>query len=121
MKLIIDMNLSPLWVSYLQARGIEAQHWSQVGQPNDPDAVIFAWARENQAIIFTNDLDFSAILALSQAQFPSVFQLRTQNLLPQSIGEIVVNALNRFENELLNGALVSLDLERSKVRILPLI
>lgn len=121
MKIIIDMNLSPIWVSYLEKHGIEAKHWSQVGNRNDSDSVILAWAKQHQFIVFTNDLDFGAILALSKGKTPSVFQLRTQDLLPQSIGKIVIENLERFQSELSQGALISLELDRSKVRILPII
>jgi predicted nuclease of predicted toxin-antitoxin system len=31
MKILIDMNLSPDWVNYFAASGIEAIHWSRVG------------------------------------------------------------------------------------------
>ena len=120
MKILIDMNLSPAWVGYLQTQGIEAQHWSEIGQPNAADTVIFDWAIAHQAVIFTNDLDFGAILAITQASRPSVFQLKTQDLLPQSVGEIVVQNLKRFEAELQSGALVTIDLERARVRILPI-
>jgi len=30
MKILIDMNLSPLWVRFLVAHGIEAFHWSAI-------------------------------------------------------------------------------------------
>jgi predicted nuclease of predicted toxin-antitoxin system len=30
MKILIDMNLSPLWVDVLTAAGIEAMHWSTI-------------------------------------------------------------------------------------------
>ncbi|AMA10330.1 DUF5615 family PIN-like protein [Picosynechococcus sp. PCC 73109] len=120
MRIIIDMNLSPLWVPYLQKYGFEVSHWSTIGKPNAPDTVIFQWAKENQAVIFTNDLDFGAILAASQANSPSVFQVRTQDLLPVSIGQIVMESLRRFSSELKSGALITLDLKRTKVRILPL-
>jgi len=118
MKIIIDMNLSPLWVTYFLENGVEAQHWSSVGNPNDPDVVILDWANQNQAIVFTNDLDFGAILAASQAKSPSVFQVRTQDLLPQVIGEIVLENLRKFASELESGVLISLDLNRAKIRIL---
>ena len=121
MKIIIDMNLSPTWVSYLEKHGIEAKHWSQVGKANNPDSVILAWAKQHQCIVFTNDLDFGAILALSNGKTPSVFQLRTQDLLPHSIGKIVIENLERFQLELSQGALISLELDRAKVRILPII
>lgn len=120
MKIIIDMNLSPSWVPYLNKNGLEAQHWSQIGNANDPDSVILSWAKQHQFIIFTNDLDFGAILALSRGKTPSIFQLRTQDLLPQSIGKIVVDNLYRFQKELYQGALISLELDRAKVRILPI-
>jgi predicted nuclease of predicted toxin-antitoxin system len=31
MKLVVDMNLPPRWVAFLAANGIEAVHWSDVG------------------------------------------------------------------------------------------
>ena len=81
--------------------------------------IIIDWASLHQFIIFTNDLDFGAILAISKANSPSVFQVRTQNLLPKSIGQIVVNNLRKFTQELDQVALISIDLNRAKIRILP--
>jgi predicted nuclease of predicted toxin-antitoxin system len=120
MKVVVDMNLSPLWVNYLQGYGFEVWHWSVVGKPNDPDTVIVAWAKANQAVIFTNDLDFGAILAASQADAPSVFQVRAQDLMPTAIGELVVQCLKRFSTELQDGALITVDLNRTKVKVLPI-
>ena len=31
MNLLVDMNLSPDWVTVLRAEGWEAEHWSRVG------------------------------------------------------------------------------------------
>jgi predicted nuclease of predicted toxin-antitoxin system len=33
MKILIDMNLSPLWVDALTEAGIESVHWSTIGDP----------------------------------------------------------------------------------------
>jgi predicted nuclease of predicted toxin-antitoxin system len=33
MKILIDMNLSPLWVDAFLEAGIEAVHWSTIGDP----------------------------------------------------------------------------------------
>lgn len=71
MKLSIDMNLSPQWVSRLNAAGVEALHWSAVVQATDADAVLFEWAKTNDYIVFTNDLDFGAILAATNAAGPN--------------------------------------------------
>jgi predicted nuclease of predicted toxin-antitoxin system len=82
------MNLSPDWVAFLRSAGHEALHWSTVGSPSASDRTITAWAVANAHIIFTNDLDFSAILAATQAETPSVLQVRTQDLLPDD-GEVI--------------------------------
>jgi len=31
MRVLIDMNLSPAWVSFLRAAGFDADQWSDVG------------------------------------------------------------------------------------------
>jgi Uncharacterized protein conserved in bacteria len=38
MNLIVDMNLSPRWVSLLCEAAIKAVHWSEIGRPNAPDS-----------------------------------------------------------------------------------
>lgn len=85
MKILIDMNLSPDWTAFLEAENIEAVHWSSVGKPDAPDEEIMRFARENDFAVFTHDLDFGAMLALTQAMSPSVLQVRAQDILPASI------------------------------------
>lgn len=53
MKLLIDMNLSPLWVELLQQSGWEALHWSDVGDPGARDSFILNWAHKNEYILYT--------------------------------------------------------------------
>ena len=62
--------------------GIEAVHWSSVGDLRAPDHLIMDFAREHGYIVFTHDLDFGTILAATQAEAPSVIQIRTQNITP---------------------------------------
>ena len=120
MKIVIDMNLSPHWVQLLTDAGHEAVHWSEVGAPNAPDREIMTWARSNGFIVFTHDLDFGAILASTDAESPSVFQVRTQDISPQHIVSLVLSAIKQFEERLKQGALISLDKNRARARILPL-
>ena len=63
MKILIDMNLPPRWAKVFAAESWEALHWSQVGAINASDREIMTWARENGYLVFTHDLDFSALLA----------------------------------------------------------
>ena len=39
-KLLIDMNLSPDWVDFLESHGWPAAHWSHIGAHNAPDEII---------------------------------------------------------------------------------
>lgn len=45
MKILIDMNLSSDWVQVFSAEGIEAVHWSTVGDPKAEDNTIVEYAR----------------------------------------------------------------------------
>lgn len=120
MRILIDMNLSPDWVAVFQVAGIEAVHWSTIGQANAPDTVIFAYALQHKYVVFTHDLDFSAILAATNASAPSVIQVRTQDTMPASIGPAVFQALRQFDSSLQRGALVTIDMAKARVRVLPL-
>ena len=93
MKMLVDMNLSPEWVAVLAKEGWETIHWSSVGNPRAADFEIMAWARQNGCVVFTHDLDFGTMLALTQADGPSVIQVRTQDVMPAAIGKLVVSAL----------------------------
>lgn len=120
MKLLVDMNLSPRWVSLLADEGFEAAHWSSIGQSNAPDVEIMAYAKAYNYVVLTHDLDFSAILATSHGEKPSVVQIRADDLSPDVIGRSVIVALRQMEAELEDGALVTIDPSRTRLRLLPL-
>ena len=120
MRFLIDMNLSPVWVSFLQEAGLEAVHWSAVGAPDSSDHTLMQWAGANDHVVVTNDLDFSAILAATRRKKPSVIQIRADLLTPAGIGSAVLRAIAQTEFELAEGALISIDPIRARVRILPL-
>ena len=121
MKLLVDMNLSPSWVDRLTRQGFEAVHWSTVAAPTAPDTEIMAWAREHRLVLITNDLDFSAILAASAGQTPSVVQVRTQDLLSDAAVNVVARALEEYREAVEGGALLSIDEGGTRVRMLPLL
>jgi hypothetical protein len=79
-----------------------------------------AWARENGYIVFTHDLDFSALLAATRGEGPSVIQIRTQNILPEGIETLVITALKQYRRELKQGAIMTIEPQRARMRILPL-
>ena len=70
-------------------------------------------------VVFTLDLDFGALLATTRVQGPSVIQVRTQDVMPQSFGSRMVQILRQHQPILEKGALVTVDETKSRVRILP--
>ena len=121
MKILVDMNLPPEWVEFFAAHGIEAVHWSMVGDSRATDAEIMAWARQRRHVVFTHDLDLGTILATSNAEGPSVLQMRTQDVLPSAVGSDIVRVLRDHLQELEQGAIVTVDEVRFRVRILPIL
>ena len=121
MKLLVDMNLSPRWVNLLADAGMVAAHWSTLGANNAPDAEIMAYAREHHWVVLTHDLDFSAILAATHGDKPSVVQIRAEDVSPGVIGAQVVIALRQMTSELEQGALLTVDPSRTRLRVLPLL
>jgi predicted nuclease of predicted toxin-antitoxin system len=120
MKILLDMNLSPTWVGFLEENGFEAVHWSTVGAFTATDAVIMTWARDHGFVVITHDLDFSALLAATQALGPSVVQVRTQDVLPDTVGPGIVRVLRNHGTALDQGAIVTVDELTSRVRVLPI-
>ncbi len=73
-KVLVDMNLTPDWVRVLARHGWSAVHWSTVGPSGATDRAIMDWAVANGYVVFTHDLDFGTMLALTHATGPSVLQ-----------------------------------------------
>lgn len=119
MKLLVDMNLSPRWIPFLCDAGWEATHWSTVGKANAGDSEIMTFAAANDYVVLTNDLDFAAILAASRRRKPSVAQIRAQDLNPNVIGKQIVAALQHVQTELEAGALLTIESDRTRLRVLP--
>jgi predicted nuclease of predicted toxin-antitoxin system len=120
LQILIDMNLSVEWISEFDSTGWKAVHWSSIGAPTAADNVIMEWARANRHIVFTHDLDFGALLALTHASGPSVIQVRSQKVLPEDISHLVIGAVKQFISELDSGALVVVDARKSRARVLPI-
>jgi predicted nuclease of predicted toxin-antitoxin system len=120
MKVLIDMNLSPQWIEVFERHGWQAVHWSTLGDPRATDRVIMDWARANQYVVFTHDLDFGTLLAVTHAEGPSVIQVRAQDVLPEDLEGVVVAAVRQYEGLLEAGALIIVDKNTSRARILPL-
>ena len=78
------------------------------------------WARDNQSVVFTHDLDYGIVLALTRAGTPSVIQARTQDVSPAHLGSRVISVLRAHHDVIASGALITIDEAKFRVRILPI-
>jgi len=79
-----------------------------------------AYAKQNRLIIFTHDLDFSALLYSTGATGPSVIQLRGEDTRPVTMGLFILDALGKAATSLAQGALVTVNPRKQRISLLPL-
>jgi predicted nuclease of predicted toxin-antitoxin system len=73
---------APAWVEWFKKHCWPAAHWSAIAGPRSTDRVILSWTRDHGHVLFTRDLEFSAILASSHANTPSMIQFRARDVTP---------------------------------------
>jgi predicted nuclease of predicted toxin-antitoxin system len=71
-------------------------------------------------VALAHDLDFSAILAATRGDQHSVVQTRSENVSPEVVGPAVISAVRQMTSELNEGALLTVEPGRMRVRLLPL-
>jgi predicted nuclease of predicted toxin-antitoxin system len=95
MNLLLDMNIPEIWVPFLSEAGHRATHWSRVGDIRAEDTAIMRWAKAHGQVIFTNDLDFGALLYLTDGLAPSVVQIRLRSAQNESVPRTTVRCADR--------------------------
>ena len=121
MKIIVDVNLAVRWASMLSERGIEAVHWTTIGAGNAQDIEIMSYARQNGYSVFTNDLDFSAILVSTRASGPSVIQIRAEDTRPETHLDRVTDIFIKYSNTIEQGSVITIDPNKTRLHILPFV
>lgn len=120
MKLVVDMCLSPDLATSLALTGHDTVHWSSIGDPKALDLTIMEWAKRNDSVILTHDLDFGDLLFASKDHAPSVIILREKDTHVDEVLEPVLRVLAQFKHELRSGSLIAMTKHIARVRRLPL-
>jgi len=120
MKILLDMNIPQSYANLLLQQGISVTLWRDVGAINAPDTEIMNYARDNDYVVMTCDLDFSAILSVTKDKKPSIAQIRASVQKSEQATALISAALVRHADELEVGAILSIDLKNSRIRFLPL-
>ena len=120
-KFIADIHISPLTIKELQKKGYDIIRVTDKLPATSLDKEIIQLAYQEKAVIITQDLDFSAIIAQSGLNGPSVISLRVANAKPDIITRILITVLPLIEAELREGAIVSIDEKEYRIKKLPVI
>jgi len=120
LKFIADVHISPLTVGELRTVGHQINRVIEFLSPKASDEEIIGFARREDLVIITQDLDFSALIAQSGLARPSVVSLRIGNAKPQVVSEVLKTVLPLIEADLKTGAIVSVEETYFRVRKLPI-
>lgn len=117
MKILTNAHISVQTIQALQSMGHEVtEPPAGLGDPEILEA-----AKAIGAVVITQDLDFSNLLARSKGTAPSV-SLRLQRPHPTRVTDILRKLLNDYEDALQKGAILSVDdTGTPRVRFLPIV
>lgn len=121
MKLLLDQGLPLSTAALLRGAGIDAIHVGEIAFSAAEDAEIIHRAKEEARIVVTLDADFHTLLALNEAIAPSVIRIRIERLRAQALTELLLSVINKCEEDLQQGAAVTVEPSRIRVRRLPLL
>jgi predicted nuclease of predicted toxin-antitoxin system len=120
MKLVADLHISPSTVAFLRTLGHDVLRVDAILPNTATDEEIVATARAAGRSILTQDLDFSAIVALSGARSPSLITLRLASSRVQHVNEALARALPLVEDDLALGSAVTIEEGAIRRRPLPI-
>ena len=120
MKLLADLHISPRTVEFLVSLGHDIVRINSILPVTSPDELIVARAIEEQRTILTQDLDFSALIALTGETLPSLITLRLSSSRIEYVNAVLQKVLPALEQDVGIGMLITVEDERVRRRPLPI-
>jgi len=120
MRILADVHISPRTVEFPRSLGHDTIRVSDALAATAADDEIVAEAIRDRRVILTQDLDFSAIVALSGRAVPSVVSLRLTSSRIETVNARLDQLLPAIESDVMHGALVTVEDSRIRTRKLPL-
>lgn len=99
LEFIADMNISPLTVEELRKKGWNIVRVSEIMSVKTKDLEILIFAKKNNKVLISQDLDFSMLLAVGGYKKPSVINLRLNNTQPNFITMRIIEVVYEMEKE----------------------
>lgn len=120
MRLLADLHIAPRTVEFLRTLGHDICRVTDLLPVDAPDEVIVERAAQERRTILTQDLDFSSIITLSGRRTPSLLSLRLSSSKIEMVNAVLQRTLPVLESELEQGAIVTIEDQRTRLRRLPL-
>ncbi len=118
-RLLADVHISPKTVADMQKQGYEIIRSSEVLPANAPDINILEFARTENWVVLTQDLDFSMLVALSRYSQPSLITLRLSSAKPDIVTQKLLDVLPKIEEALQEGSAITIQDDSIRIRKLP--
>ena len=120
MRFLADMNLSPLSVEALRGQGWDILRVSEILPASAGDLEILEWARRQERVVITQDLDFSALVALGGYSKPSLVTLRLSTASPDTVTARLLQVIPDLKELLQAGCAVTIGDATVRLRPLPI-
>ena len=120
MGFLVDMNLSASVGEELRSQGHDIVHLDDAGLAELSDSEVFKKASEEGRVIVTGGLGFGEIIMALAGHLVSVVFLRLNTMAASHVIERLDATLTRFEQALEDGAIVTVEEARTRVRLLPI-
>ena len=120
MRVLADLHISPDTVNFLRQLGHDAVRVSDRLNPSASDEEIISFAAGEQRCIITQDLDFSALMALSGRTAPSIITLRLATARVDYVNAVLERALPQCSTDVSAGSLITIEDQGIRCRSLPI-
>jgi len=120
MKFLVDMPLSPALAAWLRDLGHDAAHATELGLHRSSDTDLVALAKHESRTIITADLDYPRLLALAQADNPSLILFRDGDWSDADVIARMGDVLRSLPSADIAGSIVVIDRDRIRRRRLPI-
>ncbi|MGH9339013.1 MAG: DUF5615 family PIN-like protein [Acidobacteriota bacterium] len=97
MRILADMHISPRTVQYLRSLRYDIVRVSEILPPAATDQEVIDLAREDTRAILTQDLGFSARIALSGIRAPSLVSLRLSSSRIEHVNNVLKDYCPRYK------------------------
>ncbi len=118
-QILLDQGLSRSAADCLRNVGWDVIHACEVELSRATDLEILEYARQCHRIVITLDADFHTLLAVTNANSPSVVRIRQEGLNGSKLSSLLQRVWPEINAHLQNGAMVTITRTAIRIHQLP--